>query len=108
MMGVVSPLELSAGIGSRPLAPSSATLAVLVIWSSPAGSGAPTTVRAKVAVPLPPPPARLPMVRLHSEPAPVSGTQLQPAVLAPALKTVWAGTVSVTTTPVALWLPTLE
>jgi hypothetical protein len=34
--------------------------------------------------------------------------QTQPAVLAPALKVVLAGTVSVMTTPVALWLPTLE
>ena len=38
-------------------------------------------------------------------PAAVPGTQVQPAVLDPALKVVPTGTVSVSTTPVAFWLP---
>src|ERR1041385_3166096 len=45
------------------------------------------------------------MVSVQVEPALLFGVQLQPAVLAPALKVVFAGTVSVSTTPVAPWLP---
>ena len=80
--------------------------AVLAISVTPNGIGASTST-AKVAVPLPPPPARLPMDSVHKEPAPASGEQTQPAVLAPALKVVSAGTVSVISTPVAPWSPTL-
>src|SRR3954468_20946160 len=45
------------------------------------------------------------MARVQVEPGAILGTQFQPAVLAPALKVVFAGTVSVRTTPVAPTLP---
>ena len=103
--GVLSESLLSAGVGSGPLPPSSPMSAVLAISMTPAASGSSTST-AKVAVP-PPPPTRLPMVRVHREPALVSGAHTHPAVLAPALKVVSAGTVSVISTPVASWSPTL-
>ena len=104
--GVVSVSLLSAGVGSGPLMPSSVISPVLEISATPDGNGSSTST-AKIAVPLPPPPARLPMDNVHREPAPASGTQTQPAVLAPTLKVVSAGTVSVISTPVASWSPTL-
>jgi hypothetical protein len=53
--------------------------------------------------------ASAPIVRVQVEPALLSGEQAHPAVLAPALKVVLAGTSSVMATPVApaadrLWL----
>jgi hypothetical protein len=98
--GVVSLAELLAGVGSAPLAPLSAMLAVLEIWVTPAATGL-TTVTAKVAVRSPLVPATAPIARVQVEPALLSGAQTQPAVLAPALNVVFAGTVSVSTTPVA-------
>src|SRR5215213_2145189 len=98
--GVVSLPELLAGVGSVPLAPSSAIVAVFEICVTPAGSGS-ATVTAKVAVWLPLPAARLPTARVQVEPALPFGEQDQPAVLAPALKVLLAGTVSVSTTPEA-------
>src|SRR5438105_3321911 len=105
--GVVSLLELLAGVGSAPLAPSSAIEAVLEIWVTPFGSGV-FTFTANVAVWLPLPAATAPTARVQVEPAFPFGVQDQPAVLAAALKVVLVGTVSVSTTPVAPRLPTLE
>jgi hypothetical protein len=59
------------------------------------------TVTAYVAVSVPLPLATLPMLSVQVEPALLSGVQTHPAVLAPALKTVFAGTMSVKVTPVA-------
>src|SRR4051812_38109868 len=67
--------------------------ALLEIWLTPAGSGVSTTT-AKIAVRVAPA-ARLPTFRVQVAPA-----QLQPAVLAAALKLVLAGSVSVSTRPV--------
>ncbi len=78
---------LFAGVGSAPLAPSSAMVAVLSIWVTLAGRGL-SSVRAKVAVWLPLPAAREPTVRIQVEPALPSGVQTQPAVLAPELSVV--------------------
>ena len=47
------------------------------------------------------------MASVQVEPALLFGAHTQPAVLAPALKVVFAGTVSVSTTPVAPRLPAL-
>ncbi len=79
--------------------------AVLAIWVTPVASGL-SMVTAKLALP-PLPAARLPMVRVHRLPGLLSGAQIQPALLAPGLNTLSAGTVSVMTTPVASWLPAL-
>src|SRR6185295_2754339 len=98
--GVVSPVELFPGVGSTPLAPSSAMLAVLERSVTPAATGA-TPVTAKVAIWLPLMPARAPTASVQVETALLLGTHAQPAVLAPALKVLLAGTVSVRTTPVA-------
>src|SRR5947207_353822 len=54
---------------------------------------------------MPLPAARPPIASVQVEPALLSGVQLHPAVLAPALNVVFAGTVSVSTTPVAPRLP---
>src|ERR671918_919332 len=104
--GVVSLPVLLPGVGSVPLAPSSAIMAVLAICVTPAGSGL-ATVTANVAEP-PAEAATLPMASVQVEPALLFGEQDQPAVLAPALKVVFAGTVSVRITPVAPMLPELE
>ena len=88
------------------MVPSSAMLAVLEICVTPAATGL-TTVTANVAVWLPPPAATAPMASVQVEPALLFGAQTQPAVLAPALNVVFAGTVSVSTTPVAPRLPAL-
>src|SRR5687768_2325147 len=80
--GVVSLSLLSAGVGSAPFVPSLATLAVLLIWVTPAATGL-MTVTAKVAVP-PLPPTTGPTVRVQVLPGLLLGRQLQPAVLAPA------------------------
>src|SRR3954468_23493171 len=74
--GVVSPAP--ALVAPAPI------VALLEIWVVPAGTG-PTTVTANVAVP-PAPPARLPIVRAQAVPAGLPPAQLQPAVLAAALK----------------------
>src|SRR5437588_11842987 len=96
--GVVSLPELLPGVGAAPLVPSSARVAVLASWVTPAATGL-TTVTAKVAVWLPLPAATLPTARVQVEPAALLGVQAQPAVLAPGLKLVFAGTVSISTTP---------
>src|SRR5215213_4708285 len=104
--GVVSLPELLPGVGSVPLVPSSAIVAVLAICVTPAGSGL-VTVTANVALP-PPAAATEPTASVQVEPALLFGAQTQPPVLAPALNVVFAGTVSVSTTPVAPRLPVLE
>src|SRR6185369_7143878 len=81
--GVVSLPELLPGVGSVPLVPLSATVAVLEICATPAPTGL-TTVTANVAVWLPPPAATVPTLSVQVEPALLFGVQLQPAVLAPA------------------------
>src|SRR3954447_19943884 len=98
--GVVSLPLLLPGVGSVPLAPSSAIDAVLLMCVTPAATGL-TTVAANVAVGLPPPAASPPMASVQVEPALLSGAHDHPAVLAPALNVVFAGTVSVSATPVA-------
>ena len=103
--GVVSLAELLPGVGSAPWVPSSARLAVLEIRLTPAATGL-TTVTEKVAA-LPPLAATVPTASVQAEPALLFGVQAQPAVLAPGLKTVFAGTVSESTTPVAAWPPLL-
>ena len=93
----VSVAVLLAGVGSGPLAPSSATVAVLVIESTPAGMVPFTctvTVRVTVA-----PAAKPPMSKLTTPLANVPRGALTNVVL--------AGIGSVTVTPVASWLPTL-
>src|SRR5688500_12652386 len=94
--GVASVAGVFAGTGS---ATADATLAVFEIWATPAATGF-TTVTAKIALP-DPPPARAPTASVQLLPALPFGAQTQPAVLAPALNVVWAGTVSESTTPVA-------
>ena len=96
--GVVSLALLLAGVGSGPLAPSSATVAVLLICVTPAGHGGVDghgegDGRAAPA-------ARPPMVKLVP-------AAFQPTLEAPALKVVLAGTVSVIVTPVAAFGPTV-
>ena len=79
---------------------------MLLTCVTPAGTGF-TTVTAKVALPEPPA-ASAPSARVQLLPALLLGVQAQPAVLAPALNVVLAGTVSVSTTPVAPWPPAFE
>src|SRR5919106_499894 len=107
LTGVVSPPVLLPGVGSVPFVPSSAIVAMLAICVTPAGSGL-VTVTANVAVWLPPPAARLPTASVQGDPALLLGEHDQPAVLAPALNVVFAGTVSVSVTPEAPRLPVLE
>src|SRR5919106_609582 len=104
--GVVSLPVLLPGVGSVPLVPSSAIVAVFAICVTPAGKGL-ATVTANVAEP-PAEAATEPTASVQVEPALLFGEQDQPAVLAPALKVVFAGTVSVRITPVAPMLPELE
>ena len=94
--GVVSLAVLLPGTGS---VTADATLAVLAICVTPAATGL-TTVSAKVALPEAPP-ATVPTASVQVLPGLSFGAQTQPAVLAPALKVVFDGTVSVRTTPVA-------
>src|SRR3954447_26293310 len=98
--GVASVPVLSVGSASGPLVPSSATVAELATSVTPAGSGD-TTVTANVAVP-DPPTATSPTGNVH-----VTSTHTHPTVDAPALKVEFAGTVSVSTTPLAAWSPPL-
>src|SRR6476659_1806448 len=92
--GVVSLPLLLPGVGSAPFAPLSAMLAVLEICVVPPGTEA-ATVTANVAFWGPLPPTREPMASVQVEPALLFGAHTQPAVLAPALNVVLAGTVSV-------------
>src|SRR5512145_1651956 len=92
LTGVVSLAVLLAGVGSAPLLPSSATLAVLASCVTPAGTGL-ITFSAKIDELLAPPPARSPMVSAQALPALLLGVQTHPTVLAPALKLALAGTV---------------
>src|SRR5438093_1312204 len=105
MVGVVSLLELLPGVGSVPPEPSSLIVAVLATWVMPAASGL-STVTAKMTDP-PPPTANVPTVNRQAVPAGAPFAQLQPGVLAPALKVVFAGTVSLICTPVRPILPVL-
>ena len=93
----VSVALLLAEVGSAPLLPSSAMVAVFEIC--------PVTpwrmVTAKALEPFAPPPAKLPTVNAHALPTVLSGTHVQPAALLAALKVVLTGTVSVMMTPVA-------
>src|SRR3954451_10832170 len=98
VIGVVSVAVLSAGVGSGPLPPSSATAAVLVMLVTPLATGE-MTVTANVAVRVAPP-ATVPMGSVQ-----LVATQDQPTVEPAALNVVLAGTVSVSTTPVAAWFP---
>src|SRR4051794_10503788 len=97
--GVASVPVLFPGVGSGPPAPSSAMVTVLATDATPAGNGA-STVTANVAVPVPPPPATGPTANVQ-----VPAAHTQPAVEAPALNVPLAGTVSVSTTPVADCVP---
>src|SRR4051794_8644281 len=97
--GVASVPVLSPGVGSGPPAPSSPMVPVLATDATSAGNGE-STVTANVAVPVPPPPATVPRANVH-----VPAAHTQPAVEAPALNVVFAGTVSVSTTPVADCVP---
>ena len=68
----------------------------------------PLTVTAKMAWPVPwPAPVSAPMGLVQTPPWLPLGTQVQPGLLAPGLKVVLAGTVSVRTTPVASCEPAL-
>src|SRR3954454_18644730 len=102
--GVVSLPLLLPGVGSVPLVPSSAIDAVLLICGTPAATGV-TTPAATAGVGFRPPAASPPMASVQVEPALLSGAHDPPAVLAPALNVVFAGTVSVSATPVAPRLP---
>src|SRR4051812_8720889 len=98
--GVGSVTVLSAGVPSGPLDPSSATATVFPIDVIPAGSGE-STVTAKATEPAPPA-TTVPTAKVQ-----VPVAQVQPAVDAAVSKVVLAGTVSVSTTPVAAWSPAL-
>src|SRR3954451_19590159 len=98
--GVVSEPVLSAGVGSGPLVPSSATVTVFEIPVVPAGSGV-ATVTAKTTDPEPPA-ATVPSGRVQ---VPAAHDHLLSD--APTSKVVLTGTVSVSTTPVAAWSPPL-
>src|SRR5690242_9905321 len=104
--GVVSLPELLPGLGSVPFVPSSAIVAVFEICVTPAGSGS-ATVTANVALP-PADAATEPTASVQVEPALLFGVQDHPAVEAPALNVVFAGTVSVNVTPEAPRLPVFE
>ena len=103
--GVVSSSELLVRSLSEPWVPSSAMEAALSIWVTPEGTGS-SMVTAKVAEPLAPIPTS-PIVSWQTVPAGLPSAQLHPAVLAPALKVVSSGTVSLITTPLARLLPRL-
>ncbi len=98
--------ELSSGFGSAPFVPSSATEAASGIKSRPAGADG-STVTANATEP-DAPVARPPVVTEQTAPGLLSGAQAHPAVEEPGLKTVLAGTVAVTVTPVAPWVPLLS
>src|SRR3954451_23121014 len=85
---------LSAGVGSGPLVPSSATVTVLVTTSTPAG-GAAATSTANTTDPEAPG-SSPPMARVH-----VAAAHTQRGSEPAASKVVSAGTASVRTTPVA-------
>src|SRR5262245_45412153 len=104
--GVVSLALLLAEIGSTPLLPSSPMLAVLLLWVAPARRGV-STVTAKVGLAAPAPPTTLSIVSVQVLLALLCGLQLQPTLLAPALKPLLSGTVSVNTTPGAAITPEL-
>ena len=94
---------LSVVSGSGPWVPSSATVAVLAIELTPGGSGASTrTTKARLAVA---PAPMLAMARVQVVPAGALLAQDQPALLPEVRNLVWAGTVSVTATPVASRFP---
>ena len=101
-IGVVSLLLLLAGVGSNSLM-LMAVLAEMVVTPTVTGS---STVTAKVTVPVAAL-ATLPMAIEQTEPALPLGAQIQPAVLAPALKAVLAGTFAVIWTLLAARLPLL-
>src|SRR4051794_5051378 len=98
--GVGSVLVLSSGVGSGPLAPSSAITTLLAMSVIPSGRTG-STVTANVTVPVAPA-ASAPRVSSH-----VPVVHRHPGAEASASKVVYAGTVSVRTTPVAAWLPVL-
>src|SRR5439155_800879 len=97
----VSVAELLAGVGSAPFVPSSATEPVFTIVPTPAATGL-ATVTANTAEP-PPPAASAPTGNVQDAPTHTHAGS-DPA----ALKVVFAGTVSDSTTPVAPWLPAFE
>ena len=105
VIGVVSPSELSPGVGSLPPQPSSAISAVTAICVTPTGNRL-SISRAKITVPLPPP-ATAPTVKVQTLPGELSGAAVQPAVPAPGLKLELAGTMAVISTPEACWDPLL-
>ncbi len=102
--GVVSVASLSAGLSSAPPLPSSLTVAVLETVSKPAGS-AESTVTSK-AIDVDSPASSVPRSAMQVLPAGAPLEQDQSAV-GPA-KVVPSGTVSLTATPEAPWLPTLS
>src|SRR4051794_6235678 len=104
---VLTVAQLLAGFSSAPFALSSPMQAVLVMVLLPGGRP-PLTVTAKITEPLPVfAPPNAPTDQVQTLPAFPSGTQVQPGVLAAGLKVVLAGTVSVSTTPVASCVPAL-
>src|SRR5262249_40106212 len=100
--GVLSEDELLSGLVSAPCVPSSAIFTVLLIVSSPAGTGV-GTVTAKTTEPLAPG-VRVPTLKVNA-PLP---TAVQPGVLAAALKVEPTGRNSVSATPVACARPAWE
>src|SRR4051794_10034891 len=95
LTGGLSVLVLLAGLVSAPWVPSSAMNAVLLICSSPTGTGLGTVTEKTTE--LLAPAARLPTGKRNSE----APTATQPGVLPAALKVEPTGRNSVMTTPVA-------
>ena len=100
---MLSVSRLSAGFWSGPLFPSSLTSAAL-FTTEIAGKGLFALTAKSTKTPAPPA-AIEPAGNVHTVPAGSPSEHDQPPELAPALKVVLAGTVSLTTTPVAFWLP---
>src|SRR5438477_5052269 len=100
----VSVALLLARFGSGPFVPSSSTVAVLTMV---APAGAATTSTAKLSGIGIAETGTTPSAIVHSVPAADPFGHDQPAVLEAALNVVSAGTVSVTITLAAAWLPTL-
>src|SRR5436190_19044693 len=94
--GSVSVAVWLPGVGSGPCEPSSATVAVLVMVVTPAGSGLLTVTVTKRVVEVP-----VPSEKDGHVTRPLPNTPL----LLAATKVVLAGIVSVTSTPVAVMLP---
>ncbi len=102
---VASVRLLSAGAGSVPFAPSSAIETVRDMFATEAATDA-TTWTTNVPLPVPPA-ATVPAASVQVEPAVLPGTQIQPGVELPGMKSEFAGTVAVSATFAAPRLPLL-